>query len=148
ELDRAIFAGRGQRLVVGGNGHAGDPVLMSLQRRLFLGRGDIPQFDYAALTAGRQQLAVGRESHVPDRGLVARQRTDFLPALGVPQLDVAGAIQQRLPARRGQRAAVGREGQRGDPVGVLGNVGLLLGVSRSARQQRNGQQRGEVRAPS
>ena len=89
---------------------------MAAQRGAFAAGGGVPKLDRVILAAGCQRFAVGRKGHGIHRATMSGQRQPLLAAVHVPEDDLAGAVEHA--ADRGQRPAVGREGDVLHPVMV------------------------------
>ena len=103
------------------------PALTLAERTQFLAALDVPDADAAVPGAGNQRFAVRREGQTHDVALVAGQSADIgLGAFGrhVPQAN------GRILAARGQRLAVGRQGEALHGAGVSAPPGPFLARQR------------------
>ena len=114
ELDHAVIPGRGQRLAVGRERQSGDRLRMPRQEEPLLERGDIRERVGRTLATGRRKAKLQ------------------VPGGDVPERDDIGSIPGARS--RGERPAVGREGQA--PDDPLRNAhGLLRDLCRSRRDR-------------
>src|SRR5581483_3233551 len=107
---RAVAAGRGQRVAVGGEGQVRDARRMALQRLHQPPGRRVPEVDGPVLASGRQRLPVRGEGDAADGARMGVERLALAPRADLPDGDRA------VLASHGQGLAVGSKGQGADPI--------------------------------